>query len=293
MAITPGKVRRCALNLIYALLESGEDIDTFDKELFWSMALEKDTDHYRTALAKALLHAARNSGDSERLLLERSHTTEEAMEGDLTTAALREDISRYARQSAAFESAVEDLRLSLGDKRRDGTAPLAELSEQVLHAAKATLGLGAELLPALEDATPYRRETESYAALLRRRARMLESVAALSEPLNLPEQREIAGLQRLGHEMEELRPLTEELAESVFAKRADYDALLEGLLAHYSTERLDTVDKIILYISLHELRETKLPIAVVVSEATALANEYSGAKSAPFIHGLISAAARG
>ena len=51
------------------------------------------------------------------------------------------------------------------------------------------------------------------------------------------------------------------------------------------------MDKAILYLALYELEEKGLDTPIVVSEATALANEYSGSKSAPFIHGIIAAAA--
>jgi transcription termination factor NusB len=52
------------------------------------------------------------------------------------------------------------------------------------------------------------------------------------------------------------------------------------------------VDRCILYIALYELEYNKLDTPIVVSEANALADAYSGGKSAPFIHGVISAAAK-
>lgn len=292
MMTNRSQIRRCALNLIYALAENGGDAAAFDRELFWGIALEKETERYRTAQAKALLHATRTSADSARLLVERSQQVENAMHGDLTTAALREDVARYAQRSAAFESAVEQLRHSLTDKRRQSWEPLAEAAAAVMQGAGVLIELGEALLPALADAAPYRAVAEAYSALIRRRARMFSAAVALRDPLSMEPQKEIEGLQKQARYLAELRPAAEALADAVLAKQTELEGVMEPLLAHYTTERLDAVDKVILLIALYELRVSKLDVAIVVSEANALADAYSGSKSAPFIHGILAAAAK-
>lgn len=286
------QVRRCALNLIYALAENGTDAASFNRELFWGIALEKETEHYHTALAKAALHMSRHSADSARLLTERSMQLENAMHGDLTTASLREEVARYAQRSASFESALETLHLSLTDKRRQSWEPLAEASDAVISLASVLVKLGEELLPHLADAVAYREVADSYAALIRRRSRMLSPVAALTDPLAMEPTKELEGLLKLAATLAELRPAAEELADGVLAKQEELEALMAPLLQNYTTERLDAVDKAILLLSLYELRVNKLEVAIVVSEANALAHAYSGSKSAPFIHGVIAAAAK-
>lgn len=290
--LNPAQVRRSALNLIYAMLTNGGDAAAFDYDLFWSISREKEVDRYRTLHAKAVLHAGRFSADSARLLEERAENLENSLHGDLTTAALREDAARYARQSAAFESALTALRYCLDDKRREGTEQLELCTADALQLAKALCGLGEELLVPLNDALPYRAVCEPLAAVVRRRGRLAAAVAALAEPLSLPETDELQGLQRQARELNELRPAAEILAKAVMTHVEEMDTQLEGLLAHYSLERLDMVDRCILYIALHELQVNKLEVAIVVSEANALANAYSGSKSAPFIHGVIAAAAK-
>lgn len=292
MMTNRSQVRRCALNLIYALAENGSDAASFDRKLFWDITLENETERYHRALAKAVLHAARTSADSARLLTERSQQLENAMHGDLTTAGLREDIARYAQRSAAFESAMEELRHSLTDKRRQSWEPLAEASAAAMQTAGMLVAMADDLQPALADAVAYRSVTEGYAALLRRRSRMLKATAALADPLALEPQKEIEGLQKQARAIAELRPAAEELADAVLAHSAELESLLEPLLAHYTTERLNAVDKAILLLALYELRIAKLEVAIVVSEANALADAYSGSKSAPFIHGVIAAAAK-
>lgn len=290
--ITPSQVRRSALNLIYAVLSGGCAAEDIDSNLFWSISCEKETDRYRTALAKAMVRAGRSSADSARLLATRAEAFTAAAQGDLTTAALREEAAHYMKQSSAFEAALAALAYCLNDKRREGTEQLELCTKDVLTLAKAVSGLAADLILHLEDAAPYRYVTEPLCAALRRRSRLQDEVAAFAAPLALPEHKDIAALQRQARDLAELRPAAVAMVKAVLARREETDAQLETLLAHYTTERLDMVDKAILYIALYELQVSKLEVAIVVSEATALANDYSGSKSAPFIHGIIAAAAK-
>ena len=290
--LTPGHVRRRALNLVYAVLANGNTPAEFDYDLFWEISCEKETDHFRTAHAKAVLHVARFSADSARLLAERAENLENTLHGDLTTAALREEAAHYAKQSAALDSSLAALQYTLNDKRRETTDQLALCTKDTLTLAKAVAGLGEELLIHLADAVVYRSVTEPLSAVVRRRGRLAAAVAALADPLTLGDEKDFASLHRQARELKEMRPAAEALAKAVMSHMPEMDAQLETLLAHYTTERLDLVDKAILYIALHELQVNKLEVAIVVSEATALAHAYSGSKSAPFIHGIIAAAAK-
>lgn len=292
MSINRSEVRKSALSLIYALLENGGDPNGFDMELFWSIAREKKQDHFNEAHAKAVLHVCRASGDSERLLAERSGALLAAMQGDLTTVALRDEVERFAGQSAAFESALAALNYSLRDKRREGTAQLTLCTHDVLRLAAILTTLGTDLLPRLADYPVYGSVTHPLAASIRRRCKLTAAAGALAEPMNLSESKEHAGLARQAADLHELRPAAEELALAVLSHREELEREISTHLNNYSLERLDTVDSCILLIALHELRFNKLEPAIVISEANQLANAYSGSKSAPFIHGILAAAAK-
>lgn len=292
MAINRSKIRRVALNLIYSVLENGGSPADVDFHLFWDIAQEKEQDQFRKTYAKAVLHAARASADSARILAERSEKLEDALHGDLTTGTLRDDAARFARRSADFETTLEALQFSLTDKRRVDSAPLAELTEEALQLAMILKTLGEELLPKLADFPVYRNVTEPYAAILRRRIRLMEAVAPLANPAHLSEDKEYAGLARQAQDLEDMRPAVEALANEVLDNRTELEATMGELLEHYSTERVDTVDRVILLIALHELKNKGLETPIVVAEATAMAHEFSGSRSARFIHGIIAAAAK-
>ncbi len=286
------KVRQSALLLIYSVLENGGDAASFDLDLFWSIAQEKEQDRYTTAATRAIIHICRAAQDAVRLLDERVTAVHDAMQGDLTTARLREDVERYARQSFSFAALLQDLNISLTDKRREGTEPLAGLNRELIRLARAIVGLGDALLPALEDFPAYRRVLAPLAAALRRQKRMLELCAAVETPAALAGSGEFTSLIRSAEMLAELRPAAESLALAVLARREDYDARIAARLENYSPERLDVVDKSILYLSLYELEVNGLEMPIAISEATALADAYSGSKSAPFIHGVLAALMR-
>lgn len=289
MNITRSKIRQCALSFIYTYLANGSQ--PVDSELFWSIAQEKERDNLRKAHAKAVLHACRDGADSARLLADRLEALENRMHGDMTTAALREEIERYAARSAEFDAALRSLQYSLGDKLRDSSAPLVQRTGEVLRLAVVVDALGRDLLPRFADFPVYRPQLEGLAAAVNRRGRMQAACSVLADPVELAENKEYAGLARQARDIQELRPAVETLAAGIIAHIPLMEPRLEGLLTNYSVERLDYVDKAILYISLYELEVNGLDTPIVVSEATALANEFSGSKSAPFIHGIIAAAA--
>ncbi len=286
------KVRQSALILIYSVLENGGDAAAFDLDLFWSIAQEKEQERYTLAETKAIGHICRSAQDSARLLSERVDAVHGTTQGDLTTARLREDIERYARQFARFCGMVSDLQILLTDKRRDSAEPLARLNRDIILLARAVEGLGADLLPTLADFPAYRAVLEPFAATVRRFARMLALCAAVETPSALAGSGEFTALIRSAETLASLRPAAEELALAVLAHRAEYDTRIAERLENYSPERLDVVDKSILYLSLYELEVNGLDMPIAVSEATALADAYSGSKSAPFIHGVLAALMR-
>lgn len=285
------KIRRLALNLLYALEENGGGLAAFDLELFWGIALEKEKDHFRKSLYKSLAHAGRASADTAARLRELAQTALNEMQGDMSTLALREEIQRLLDRSGEWESAFAALHYCAQDKKRDSTDQLEALCNDVMRLAHAIAELGKALLPPFEDFPAYRNTLEPLAAAVRRRNQLMNACAALSTPRDLAGQGAYAALVRNASLLEDLRPAAEQLALPIIEKRSELDARLEPLLQNYSLARLDTIDRCILYISLYELETNKLQLPIVVSEATALADAYSGSKSAPFIHGVLSAAA--
>ncbi len=286
------KVRQAALLLIYSVLENGGDTTVFDFDLFWQIAQEKERDHYVMAEAKAIIHICRSAQDAVRVARSRVEALVAAAQEDIATARLREDAERYANMSAMFSSALTAQQQCLADKRREGSEQLALCNRDVIRLALALEGLGRALLPTLPDYPAYRAQLDPLAAAIRRSGRMLAQCAGVEVPRSLAGSGEFTALIRSAELLQELRPAAQKLALAVLARRVEFDGRIAATLDNYSPERLDVVDKSILYLALYELEVNGLEMPIVISEATALADAYSGSKSAPFIHGVIAALAR-
>jgi len=81
------------------------------------------------------------------------------------------------------------------------------------------------------------------------------------------------------------------LATGVWAARAEIDAIIAEVATGWRVERMPAVDRAVLRLAVHELRETDTPIGVVISEAVELAKTYSTARSGAFVNGVLAALA--
>lgn len=292
MSLNRSEVRKTAFLLTYATLISGGQHSDINRKLFWQIAQEKKRDNFRQTYAKILLHVGRNSAESEEALATRAETLQTSLQGDMTTVTLREEAELVSRRSNELEAALHALNYSLTDKRRDTTDQLALCIKDTLTLAQVVQEMGAALLPKFADYPALRYVTDPYAAAVRRRCRFAATLTALSHPEELADSKEYASIARQATDLEEMPLAVEALADGVLKHRDELESELTSLLNNYSTDRLDVVDKSILLIALYELRYNKLEVPVVIAEANALADTYSGSKSAPFIHGILAAAAK-
>lgn len=289
--ISPVIVRKTALGLIYSLIEHKESPDTFNYDTHWELALETERDRYRKALTKCILHATRQHSDLLRLLEQRITDAVGTLRGDLTASPLREELEGYLSRSLAFEAALKALRFSLGDKRRDGTEQLALCCSDCLTLAATLSQMADSLQTHLSDRPDYRRILDPVGTALRRHLPLLTLCSQLRDPATLADDSQYSSCADAALLLRELPRQAEDYARSVLKHSERFDAKIAPVLQHYTTERLDVIDRCILYIALYELTVRGLNVPIVVAEATALAHEYSGSKSAPFIHGIISALA--
>ena len=81
------------------------------------------------------------------------------------------------------------------------------------------------------------------------------------------------------------------LAEA-FDDRSECDEILKRHARRWDIPRLALVDRNILRLGVHELREGKAPFKVVISESLRLAREFSSAESPRFVNGILDAVAR-
>ncbi len=290
--ISKSAIRQSALAAIYAVMENGGSSGTMDWELFWTIAEERASQKLCLSIAKAIEHQCRANEDSASQFATRAEAAFLSMEGDLTTASLREGLDRYVRCNNEFNAALDTLHYSVKNKKRVSPEQIAGDSADVLRLASVLINTAGELTPCFADFPAYRSVLDPLKAAIRRRSEIMQACVLLKDPAALADNMEFKGLARLAQDLKNLRPAAQKLADDVLMHREQLESRLVPLLQNYSVDRLDTVDKCILYLALYELEIGKLETPIVVAEATALAHVYSGGKSAPFIHGIIAAAAK-
>ena len=90
----------------------------------------------------------------------------------------------------------------------------------------------------------------------------------------------------------ETRVFVRELVLGTLENVAESDAIIAPLLEGWTIDRLPTIDRIVLRMSVYELRHrAETPRPVVINEAVELAKKFSTEDSGRFINGVLSKAA--
>lgn len=91
-----------------------------------------------------------------------------------------------------------------------------------------------------------------------------------------------------GTQVSEARSFVRDLVLGTLENRDEADAVIAPLLEGWSLERLPTIDRIVLRMSVFELRHRKeTPPAVVVNEAVELAKKFSTEDSGRYVNGVL------
>ena len=86
----------------------------------------------------------------------------------------------------------------------------------------------------------------------------------------------------------QLRDYAVEILNGVKANRSRIDELIRTYIQGWDFDRIPSVDRNILRLSIWELLWSQTPEAVVIDEALKLASELSTEESASFVHGVLS-----
>ena len=290
--LTQRNIRKSSLLLIYALEmqhTNPKDIRDFPLENYWGLVNEHAKKKYAGMLAKAVLHESRSLAELLDAMRARAGEFETYAAGHDTTAAAAASTHALLKELEDVPRVMRSLRRLLeeeGNEREREQLP--EQTGRLIGACERICRFAEEHLPLLERET--HESVTAFAGALRRVKKAAEGCAALRCPEQLPSNSEHANIIGLAKEMRERRPLTEKLALEVYSRCEEWERHLQNLLRNYVPSRLNAIDRCILYISFYDLLCRKLDPGIVISEACILADEYSGGKSAPFIHGVIATA---
>ncbi len=284
-------IRKFALMLLYAFEIQGttpEETDKFPFREYRQLTGEEDNLRYCRALSKALQHETRAIRELFRFILKRHESCCAAAVRQANAERIVRNAQQVLAHTGLLANDIAALRAQTPlPKKFTKTEELQPVCDSVLTRCGQLDRSVAETLLLLEGITDP--DIEAYAGLLRHIRRALIPCLQLNEPWKLGPNSEHANLAYIYEYNTGIRPASELLARDVFSHRTEWEELLRKLLRHYVPERMNVVDRCILYLSFYELKIHKLGPGAVISQANNLANTYSGGKSAPFVHGIIAA----
>jgi N utilization substance protein B len=89
---------------------------------------------------------------------------------------------------------------------------------------------------------------------------------------------------------EPTRKFANELFEGAVTQAKSSDSLIEELAANWKLDRIASVDRSILRLSIFEFKFGTAPVKVVIDEALELGKKFSSAESPSFLNGILDAA---
>jgi N utilization substance protein B len=93
--------------------------------------------------------------------------------------------------------------------------------------------------------------------------------------------------------LDEDRGFVKDLVLGTLEHREESDGLIGPLLEGWTIERLPTVDRVLLRMSVYEMRyRRETPLPVVINEAVELAKKFSTEDSGRFVNGVLSSAGK-
>jgi N utilization substance protein B len=125
----------------------------------------------------------------------------------------------------------------------------------------------------------------------RRFARELALQALYSSEIGHRPPEDVLAEALLGAKTEESRIFVKDLVYGTLEHAAESDGIIAPLLEGWTLDRLPTIDRIVLRMSMFELRfRPETPRPVVINEAVELAKKFSTEDSGRFINGVLAKA---
>jgi N utilization substance protein B len=126
----------------------------------------------------------------------------------------------------------------------------------------------------------------------RRRARALQLLYAVDAGPALGTDAAWRGLARLTGPEPDVLDEARALADAVLANLPTLDRTAQAAADNWRLERIAAIERNILRLAIHELREGVTPPRVVIDEAIWLAQRFGGARAPGFINGVLDRVAR-
>ena len=118
--------------------------------------------------------------------------------------------------------------------------------------------------------------------------RVSDRIHMVANPEKFATHPDIKTIQDTAESMQEFSNEVDGLARGIFNNKAQLDAAIEAVVDNYKPERIDPVDRAILRLGTHEIKNIEsIPTAVTINECIEISRRFGSTESPRFINGVL------
>lgn len=255
---------------------------------FWDFVTESDRRSLQIATFRTVHHLAH--GREGRLVefVERLTTADAFLSAWPQAEVLKLELKRIAEMESGWSTSFAQLeRLPKDDDDASVAESFSEALDRFFKLDRDLALARLRFLQGIDDFPSLRGQLEAVTASIRRLQRISDRLRMVEEPEKFPEQADLARLRDSKAEIGELRKKSDELVDSILAKKERIDEMLAAVVENFAPERIDPVDRAILRLGTYELLHAGTPPKVVMNEAIELAKRFGTTDSRRFVNGVL------
>lgn len=287
--ISRNQIRQSTLQYLYAASQAHDELHPLDEGI-WSIILECPTKKIVKLTSKALANVlTRGFEDRLRLFTTRAHQTIEILRDNALTLDIRDKLMDILAKEGEFQASLLQLRKLVAKNTTDERNELSVACRQLQDLNATLIPMRERLVASFSDFPSYK-ET-AWAAMTAACRKMQEANLRIASITTNDATKIIPEVKAIREAQADLNLLTNEakaLSADIIRNLAQIDALIDSKLENYTPERIDAMDRNILRLSTYELLYRRdLATPIIVSEAIALATDYSNTEAPRFINGIL------
>ena len=255
---------------------------------FWDFVTESDRRSLQIATFRTVHHLAQ--GREGRLVefVERLATADAQLSAWPQAEVLKLELKRIAEMESGWSTSFAKLeRLPKDDDDASVAESFSEALDQFFRLDRDLALARLRFLQGIDDFPALRGQLEAVTASIRRLQRISDRLRMVEEPEKFPEQADLARLRDSKAEIGTLREKSDELVDSILAKKERIDEMLAAVVENFAPERIDPVDRAILRLGTYELLHAGTPPKVAINEAIELAKRFGTTDSRRFVNGVL------
>lgn len=255
---------------------------------FWDFVTESDRRSLQLATFRTVHHLAH--GREGRLVefVERLATANALLSAWPQAEVLKLELKRINEMESGWSTAFAKLeRLPKDDDDASVAESFSDALEKLFKLDRDLALARLRFLQGIEDFPALRGQLEAVSATIRRLQRISDRLRMVEEPEKFPEQADLARLRDSKEEIRVLRKKSDELVDSILAKKEEIDEMLAAVVENFAPERIDPVDRAILRLGTYELLHAGTPPKVAMNESIELAKRFGTTDSKRFVNGVL------